>query len=335
MKTKGLMIINHNVPCSCACRYCFFQSSKSSSGINYLRGEKQAKRFAEWRTQNNIDDFFLNYTISHCADFLEIFQNIRLNRSFNFIGASFLQCNGIGLKSDVDLKAYLQGVKAAGVEKIDTTFYGTKDYQDYFSSRNGDFNYMLKLLEVSSLIGLEANPSIFVCEDNKDQLDELFSILNGFSCVQHIHSFLQDYRGNGRKLESIRLSNNSFESLSESIKSTFNKSLYKTEKEWLEGSHFPEYTARNLILALSPENIDMVECMSCSEIISYIEELDDTYYKSTPGINDLAKIYGDKKNERLYRARDLYWKWQRQYIADNNLKLHDVTDERVCGSHRF
>lgn len=40
MNNTGLMIINHSVPCECACAYCFFQSRKASSGVPYEMGER-------------------------------------------------------------------------------------------------------------------------------------------------------------------------------------------------------------------------------------------------------------------------------------------------------
>lgn len=73
---------------------------------------------------------------------------------------------------------------------------------------------------------------------------------------------------------------------------------------------------------------------TCDEIVSYVEKLDDDYYSKIPRINDLAVLYGEKTNTRLYRLRDLFWKWQRRYIKENNINVYDVTDERFCSTVR-
>ena len=78
----------------------------------------------------------------------------------------------------------------------------------------------------------------------------------------------------------------------------------------------------------------MLESMACEEIIAYVEGLDDAYYAAIPPIHELAKLYGDPASTRLYRPRDLFWKWQRRYIAEYGLHIHDVTDERLCGTLR-
>lgn len=79
MKNKGLMIINHNTPCSCACRYCFFRSCKKADGIEYFRGKSIAMRFAEWRKEKGISDFSLSYTISHCADYTHLRKALKIS----------------------------------------------------------------------------------------------------------------------------------------------------------------------------------------------------------------------------------------------------------------
>lgn len=38
---------------------------------------------------------------------------------------------------------------------------------------------------------------------------------------------------------------------------------------------------------------------------------------------------------RFYSQRELYRRYQKQYIAAHRLSLYDVTDERQCGSRRY
>lgn len=82
------------------------------------------------------------------------------------------------------------------------------------------------------------------------------------------------------------------------------------------------------------DNIEMFENMTCDEIISYVEELDDNYYRTIPTINQLAEMYGDKNSTKLYRLRDLFWMWQKPYREENHIDTYNVTDERFCNTIR-
>jgi hypothetical protein len=195
---------------------------------------------------------------------------------------------------------------------------------------------MMNIVKAVKSIGMTLQPTVFICEENKNEISDLISILKEYIDINSkVHAFLQDYRGNGENLEGIRLTKQSYEKLPVDAKGMVNISRYKTESEWLQSNDFSKETSRNLKLSLLPNNINSFENMSCDEIIEYLVELDEKYYSAIPNIYELAKLYGNKENQRLYRQRDLCWKWQKQYIKDNNLSLHNVTDERICGSIRF
>lgn len=76
--------------------------------------------------------------------------------------------------------------------------------------------------------------------------------------------------------------------------------LAKKEREWLSIGKLPEYTKRAIVITLRKDNIEMLESMTCDEIISYVEKLDDNYYCTIPTINQLAEIYGDKNSTLNY-----------------------------------
>ena len=135
-------------------------------------------------------------------------------------------------------------------------------------------------------------------------------------------------------MEASRLTKQGYEMLSDKVKSTINIGRYKTENEWLSMGKLPECTKRALTVTLRKDNIEMLENMTCDEIIAYVEELDDDYYNTIPTINELADIYGDINNTKLYRQRDLFWMWQKRYIEENHIDIYNVTDERLCWTMR-
>lgn len=263
-----------------------------------------------------------------------MFDNIQYNGSVGFIGASFLQCNGIKIRSLPETDEFTAKLKAAGITRIDTTFFGSEEYHDRFAARAGDYRFMLRLAKSAKRQGITCSPSVVVTEENKFMLNGLFNILGQVADAGNIHAFLPDYRGRGYLMEESRLTEKSYETLPDQVKSAINIGRYKTESEWLSRGELPEYTKRSLIITLRKDNIEMLEQMTCDETVAYVEKLDDDYYRALPTINELAEMYGDKKNDKLYKLRDLFWMWQKRYREENHIDVQDVTDERFCGTIR-
>ena len=82
------------------------------------------------------------------------------------------------------------------------------------------------------------------------------------------------------------------------------------------------------------DNMDVYESRDVMSIIREIEALDENYYSTFPGFQELAKVYGDPNSEKLYRIRDLYHHYRMQYAQDHDIRVYDVTDERQSGSRR-
>ena len=333
METISIGIQNLLAPCNCACKYCLLQSCKKADGIEYYRGKKIAEKFVRWGKEKGLANLPYYY-ISYCAEYPELFDNISFNKSIGFSGASFLQCNGIKIRSGPETDEFAAKLKAAGITMIDITFFGSERYHDRFAARTGDYRFMLQLAESAKQHAITCSPSLVVTEENKSMLDDLISRLGQVTDIGNIHTFLPDYRGRGYLMEDSRLTQKSYETLSDKIKNTINIKRYKTEGEWLSIGKLPEYTKRALVVTLRKDNIEMFENMTCDEIVAYVEKLDDDYYRAIPTINELAEIYGDKNSTKLYRLRDLFWMWQRRYREENHMNVYNVTDERFCSTIR-
>ena len=334
MKTVSIGIQNNCAACGCACRYCLLRSNKrADDGVDYARGKRLAERFLEWGRAKELQSLPY-YFIGYCAEYPELLDTIEFNRRAQFPGAGFLQVNGISLRDTPETDAFVRRLRDAGVESIDTTFYGTETYHDRFAARKGDFRFLLRLVESAAKQGLHCTLSVPLSTENLPMLAELLYILAQMGDLSQLVTFLPDYRGRGDRMEEIRLTEAHIEQLPTEARKALNLKRYKTEREWLSEGALPEYTQRALIVNLRRDNIDMLEAMSCEEIVAYVEALDDAYYRAIPDINTLAEMYGDRENARLYKLRDLFWKWQKRYIAEKHLELYDVTDERFCASIR-
>ena len=335
VKTAYVYVQNICAPCACACRYCLLRSDKQANdGVDYWRGKRIAERIAEWCKERMPEEPPLYY-VGYCAEYPELFDTIAFNRKNGHPASRFLQCNGIALREKEETDDFVKHIRDAGIENIDATFYGTEEYHDCFAARNGDFRFMLQLAESAGRYGLKCNLTVPITTENLSMLTQLIHILAQAADIRNLHTFLPDYRGRGNLVESIRLTETDIELLPDTARQALNLRRYRTERDWLSENVLPEYEKRGLIVTLRKDNIDLLEHMTCEEIVAYVEGLDEAYYSAIPSVNKLAALYGDPENKKLYRLRDLFWKWQRRYIAENGLRLYDVTDERFCASIRY
>lgn len=329
MKTVSIGVENLCVPCNSSCRYCLLSSKKASTGVDYRRGQEFAEKFNQW-IRDNRKDLNFHFYIGYCMDLPHLAEYIEFSKSIGSASGEFLQFNGIKFRNENALAEMLKTVKSSGVKLIDLTFYGLKDYHDKFAARRGDFEYLLLTWRKAVEIGLGVEISVPVTKENIEDLSELLNVLKSLPS-QGIRFFLPHSKGRGAALENSRITKADLAALPQSIKELFAKTEIKTEAEWIREGGFKQPENRTLVLSLTGENIERMENTPFDKIIEELESLDDDYYSKIPPIEQLARLVGDEKSEKLYRFRDLYLKWQKDYINKNSLKIYDMNDE----SHSF
>lgn len=332
MKTTSINVMNLCVPCENRCRYCLLSYDGKVSGVDYKRSQVYAKRFYEWLRVNRPDLSFLfgfGYSMEH-PDLLEA---IDFCQSIGSATGEFLQFDGMKFRTDEELESLLLQLKEHGIKLIDLTFYGTESYHDRFAARTGDYQLMMRTLVLSNKIGLDVAVSIPITQENTDQIDDLIGVLKQHT-TQRITCFIPHSEGRGRLLDSVRFSAEDYKKLSDDVRSSINWNRFKNESEWLRIG-FPVLEKRVLAVTLTRENMEFFDGIGFAETIAYLEKLDDDYYAAIPTVEELANIYGDPNGDRYYSARDLYLHYQRRYIADHNIKIYDINDERQCFSRRY
>lgn len=332
MKTVSINVMNLCVPCENRCRYCLLSYDGKTGGVDYKRSEAYAKRFYEWLRKNRPDLSFL-FGFGYSMEHPDLLGAIDFCRSIGSATGEFLQFDGMKFRTSEELEALLRQLQAHGIKLIDLTFYGTENYHDRFAARVGDYRLMTDTLAQANRIGLDVTVSIPITHENAQQLDALIGELEQYR-TQRIVCFVPHSEGRGRLLEPVRFSAADYESLSGYVRARINRNRFKTEGEWLQCG-FPVNEKRVLTVTLTQKNIAFFEGQSFEETIAYLEKLDDDYYSAIPTVEELAKIYGKPNGDRYYSARDLYLSYQRRYIADNHIQIHDINDERQCFSRRF
>lgn len=332
MKTTSINVMNLCVPCENRCRYCLLSYDGKISGVDYKRSEAYAKRFHDWLRKNRPDLSFLfgfGYSMEHPS----LLEAIDFCRSIGSATGEFLQFDGMKFRTDEELEVLLRQLKYHGIKLLDLTFYGTKNYHNRFAARKGDYDLMMRTLATANRVGLDVTISIPLTHENVEQVDALIAELKQYR-TQRVACFIPHSEGRGQLLEPVRFSAEDYEKLSDDVRARINWNRFKTESEWLR-SGFPKLEKRVLTVTLTSENADFFETLPFGETIGYLEKLDDDYYAAIPAVEELAKIYGNPNGNRYYSARDLYLSYQRRYIADNNIEIYDINDERQCFSRRF
>ena len=333
MKTVSINVSNLCVPCCNRCRYCLLSWDGKLRGVDYDRSAAYARRFYEWLKENRPDlgfAFYYGYSMEHPR----LLETIDFAREIGSPGGKFLQFDGMRFRNDREIRDFLTSIQAHGIELIDLTFYGTREYHDRFAARSGDFDYMIRILEIANKVDLPVNCSIALNRENACQAGELLDILKKHR-LNHVFAFVPHGEGRGEALEPVRFRQSDYEALPERVKEVFNRRKFRPEGEWVREGLFSTPEKRVLTLGLTPENMDHFENLDFAETIRHLEKLDDDYYWAIPTLPELAKHYGDTREERFYSERDLYLKYQRRYIMEHDLKLYDVNDERQCFSRRF
>ena len=332
MKTTSVNVMNLCVPCENRCRYCLLSYEGKLGGVDYKRSEAYAKRFYEWLRENRPDLSFL-FGFGYSMEHPNLLGAIDFCQSIGSATGEFLQFDGMKFRTDEELETLLKQLQAHGIKLIDLTFYGTESYHDRFAARTGDYRLMMNTLTQANKVGLDVAVSIPITHENAEQMDTLIAELEKHG-AQQIRCFVPHSEGRGRLLDPVRFSAKDYQNLHDDAHGRINWNRFKTESEWLK-SGFPVNEKRVLTVTLRPENVELFEGLSFEETIAYLEKLDDDYYAAIPTVEELAKIYGNPNGDCYYSARDLYLNYQRRYIADHNIEIYDINDERQCFSRRF
>lgn len=333
MKTGSIAVQSLCVPCANRCRYCLLSWDGKLRGADYDRSERYARRFYDWLRQNrpNVSfQFYFGYSMEHP----HLLKAIDFMRSIGSVSGEFLQFDGMNFRSGSELDALLTDLKGHGIQAIDLTFYGLREYHDRFAARNGDFDFMMEILSRASRIGLQLMADVPLNQENVQQADMLIDQLERFP-LKRISLFVPHAEGRGASLDRVRLTLSDYEQLSDRAKKFFDRRRFRTEREWIVENALPWYENRFIGISLTPENIDALENQSFEETIASIEALDDSYHAALPDLDQLAQCCGDPESNALYNSRDLIQRWQRRYIAENQLDLYDIHDERQHFIRRY
>lgn len=327
MRTTNFNVVNYCVACRARCRYCLLSSCNRATGVEYARGKRFARRVLE-ELRETWPDIAANYYIGYCMDTPYLEDLLAFSREMNLPAARFLQMNGFGVRKEEEWASLMHMIKAAGVEMLDLTFFGSPQFHDAFAGRIGDFAICEAMLRAAVAADLAVNVSIPLLRDNLTQLSELMNRLEGDG-AKRLHFFSLSEKGRGAKIIDQKITQEELEALPDSVRAWLMKTPLRSEAQWIAAGEWSEPVGRSLGLVLTPSEMELFEKMSAGELLAFVEEKDDRFRASLPPVRELVALYGQPENTQLYRYRDLIHRWEQRYATEHG--LYDMNDE----SHHF
>ncbi len=333
IQTKSIMIQNLCVPCCNRCRYCLLSWDGKAVGTEWERSVTLAERYIN-ELKEARPDADVSFSFGYSMEHPDLRKAIQVLRRLGSPMARFLQCDGMAMRDETQCQKLMQMLKDEGIEELNFTVYGLREYHDRFAGRKGDFDLLFRMMEAAHKTGMAFSTGVPITKENIRDIDELIELLkNAGSHTSPL--FIPHEEGRGKNLRHIRLEQQDLSMLSPEAFSLLNKTIYKTESEWLHSPAPFQESNRLIIISLRADNIDNYEKKNALSAVEEVEALDEEYYAAFPPFEELAKQYGDYEGTRLYRIRDLYYHYRRLFLADHKLDLYDVTDERQSGSRRY
>lgn len=332
MQTTSVLIYSLCVPCCNCCRYCLLSWNGKSEGADWDRSVRLAERLLdELRAQR--PEIRCGFSYGYAMEHPDLKAAVGTLRRLGGPTADFLQCDGMKMHSGTECLELMGMLRGEGIRRLNFTLYGLSDYHDRFAGRKGDFELILRMMRAAKASRLPFSTGIPLTAENVHEVDELVGILRDAGS-EKVFLTIPHEEGRGKLLRDLRLSMGGFRSLSAETQKLLNRTLFRTEGEWLRNPEPIRDTKRMVLISLRADNLEDYESRDAASILREIEALDENYYASFPSFQELAKIYGDPNGEKLYRVRDLFYHYRTQYAQEHEIRVYDVTDERQSGTRR-
>ena len=333
MKTTSVLIQSLCVPCFNRCRYCLLSWNGTIEGAGWEQSVRTAERFLH-EFRERLPDISCSFSFGYSMEHPQLKEAIRTLRRLGSPSASFLQCDGMKMRSDEECLELIDMLLDEGIKQLNFTVYGLPDYHDRFAGRKGDHGLILRMMKAARNKGLSFSSGIPLTAENISQIDTLVNDLKSRGS-ERIHLFIPHEEGRGKLLSPIRLDMESFLQLSPSSRSLLDRKIYRTEGEWLEAAETIQDQQRMILISLRPDNVEEYDKQGAISVLREIEALDESYYSAFPPFSELAAMYGNPGGGKFYRIRDLHYHYRTLYMCDHKTEVYDVTDERRSGSRRF
>jgi hypothetical protein len=318
----GVGIMRETSPCCNHCRFCS-AGQKTFHNIPFDRYERIVERFLTWKAEKSLDNFLISPIQMYTYATMPVKQLVRRFRLCERGGYTPLplQMNGLIFMPEDQLRDCLQEKKEAGFTKICLSFAGMGNFHDTWVGRRGEYKFLLAIAKIAADIGLERLEKLFLTQSTIPQLEPLMDVLNDIPGTVERQILPLVYFGWAKNLENERITQEMLEQLPEQISKYAMVENLKTEQQWIyllrNGYQDESLNNKHLMLKLREDNIDKLEEGSCDEIITGLKAKYDRVHTALPEMREMAGMYGESSNLRLYMLSELEKKWTERYLKDN------------------
>ncbi len=233
-------------PCQCACKHCKGRGgggageklSTQQDIVPYSVAKDVVMRIWDWKQTHNYKNMMITFGAADCEDFEGNFDMMHLvGNLYARYGASF---NGMRMRTPEELDEFFRKVSEAGYKTCYTTFYGTRDFHDWFAGRKGDYSLMINSVKAIAKHHMQNVHVLFVSRSTLPYLDEITEILESLPGEKQLTYRPILNKSDVLTPESERLHKAEFYALPEKYRCSDMYRL-KTRAEWLEHIRSPKF----------------------------------------------------------------------------------------------
>jgi hypothetical protein len=288
--------------CSGHCRYCQLAYKKPAK-FSVSRYAAVVDKFLDYKAKTGFGvSQWLGYSFDFSADDFGLL--LELHRRVSDCELKVLLLGGLPLMTGKQLDDWFSQRRNLGSDSVVASFYGAEAGHDYLNNKKGHFEWQISAQNAAARLGFKNYHRIFLIKSALPHMNEILDRLEEVDNVDGRVAYLLFYSGLGRKFEDQRLTMEILDSQPERLKAIYrdDKPKWRSERAWLEWERVnPEVSAEgHLNLILTDRNIDLMEKLSCEEIISDLTLRTKAAYQAVPGRAELAEKYGDPSNDKLY-----------------------------------
>lgn len=223
---------------------------------------------------------------------------------------------------------YVKFLKKVGVKKVQLTFFGLKEYTDYFVGRKGAFDELLKATDILIETGITPRWQAFINEENKADVVELLHLIDHLKFKQRCKDFSffvheGSCDGENKKLYGIRIQKSHIPDELIPFYLDYEERFPESEcyRRLIDSKdHFVPHQDQDIVLNISAEfdvyfnftalspawKIGNLKTDDMNELVRRIKEEGIPALREAKSIkvSELVKLYGDPRSDKVFTLED-------------------------------
>ncbi|MBD3278222.1 MAG: radical SAM protein [Candidatus Aegiribacteria sp.] len=320
--------------CGQDCKHCYVKDklrrNKSLSEAKHL-----LDRFAEVLAEPAITEHALFYTMDELTLFPNVLGLLSYARDINILPVPTLSTNGAGIAVREDWEDILQALKDSGVHGFNMSFFGEREYHDWFTGREGSFDRALKATRRAEENGLWVHWNLFLTSQNVEQLARVSSMKSDTKKTFSIPGEVPRWKHHA----DIHAGIDVFEKIPDELRQ-FVRDDFHSEREWIEQILSGEFQSEEEDCTSEPaqrikgiiqsgDTLYLTNIYPGFEIGSIAEaSLRDQYedvsqppgavFEENMDLVESAKRLGIRESDKAYTIHHLHLKWLVESLQDDH-----------------